>query len=115
MDGMDQQTEFKVKPNPKLEKRSFTMQTIFASDLAKLCLMRCFHPERMILELRNLTTKFLGEKFAEPLSLDWARVISLSSKRIPTILMTGPNANPYLELKFAKQSSPGLTDTEVVY
>lgn len=70
--------------------------------MRKLCLMRCFKPSRVMHEIKNFVAKFLGSQYNDPPSHDWNKVIKKMKKNEPTLLILGPNVNPYDELKTAK-------------
>ena len=114
MDGVAEYTEFFVESSINKKKR-FRIQTILTSDLSRLCIMRCFHPEKIMVEIRSFITKFLGPRYIDPPNFDWNPILNSSKKSIPNLIMVGPNVNAYVELKFIIGNFFEFKEKKIIY
>jgi hypothetical protein len=71
IEGIPQNLEIKLKLSPLQEQHRFRVQTIFKSDLVKLCLMRCLRPDHIQHSLKSFVSKFLGSEFNESQPFEW--------------------------------------------
>ena len=77
--------------------------------------MRCFHPEKLMQEVRSFIAYFLGQAYIEPLAFDFTSIMKQTSKTIPTLFMVGPNVNTYVELNIFKDVMPSTVHTIIDY
>ena len=73
-------------------------QYVINSHIIRLCIMRCFHPEKLYHEIKSFISYFLGRSFTEPPPFEFVTLYRQTSKLIPILFMVGPNVNPYTEL-----------------
>ena len=69
--GMAEYTEFKVQGPKKVSKRRRQKQFVINAHMVRLCIMRCFHPEKLMQEIRSFIAYFLGQAYTEPPSFDF--------------------------------------------
>ena len=63
--GIAEYAEFKVHKQKKLTKRQMMKQYVINSQMVRLCIMRCFHPEKLYHEIKSFISYFLGRNFTE--------------------------------------------------
>lgn len=63
--GIAEYAEFKVNRKPKLTKRQKMKQDVINSHMVRLCIMRCFHPDKLYGEIKSFISFFLGRNFTE--------------------------------------------------
>ena len=103
--GMAEYTEFKVVIHQKESKRVMQKQLVTNSHMVRLCLMRCFHPERLLDEIRSFVGFFLGVQYTEAPPFDFSNILSSASSKTPILFMNGPNVNCLNELHIFKKSA----------
>lgn len=96
--GIAEYAEFKVHKQKKLTKRQMMKQYVINSQMVRLCIMRCFHPEKLYHEIKSFISYFLGRNFTEQPPFEFVTIYRQTSKNVPILLMLGPNVNPYNEL-----------------
>lgn len=114
--GVAEYTEFKVHFKSKQNYKRVERQLNLDKDLVRLCIMRCFHPDKLMQELRSFIVHFLGKYFVEIPDFKFAeflnerqkgKIVCPSSemkqeerrrKRTPTLFMVGQNVNSLQEL-----------------
>ncbi len=74
------------------------------NSMEKLCVMRCFRPDRVINAMRNMVSSEIGEKFVQPPMLDYKRIHRQSSANIPLIIILSPGADPQSSILQAGKS-----------
>ena len=79
--------------------------------MIRLCLMRCFHPERLLDEIRSFVSFFLGVQYTEAPPFDFSSVLSSASSKTPILFMNGPNVNCLNELHIFKKSAFSVNDS----
>ena len=77
-------------------------QYVINSQMVRLCIMRCFHPEKLYHEIKSFISYFLGRNFTEQPPFEFTTIYRQTSKNVPILLMLGPNVNPYTELQVFK-------------
>ena len=90
-------------------------QYVINSHIIRLCIMRCFHPEKLYHEIKSFISYFLGRSFTEPPPFEFVTLYRQTSKLIPILFMVGPNVNPYTELSNFKMIQPGTAETHLDY
>ena len=113
--GIAEYAEFRVSKQKKLSKRQTMRQYVISSHMVRLCLMRCFHPERLYQEIKSFIAYFLGRAFKEPPPFEFSALYEKTSKAVPILLMAGPNVNAYTELSAFKLLPAVPTGTTLVY
>ena len=114
--GVAEYTEFKVNFSKKQSWKRLERQLKLDKDLVRLCIMRCFHPDKLMQELRSFIVHFLGKffveipdfKFGEFLDEPVKRQVINKTQRMkdeerrrrrtPTLFMVGTNVNALQEL-----------------
>ena len=68
--------------------------------MVRLCIMRCFHPDKLMQEIRSFIVHFLGQYYVEMPIFDFKKFLARTNKqktpiwkRKPSLLMVGPNVN----------------------
>jgi len=67
--------------------------------LQKLCLMRCFRPDRVYNAAKIFVVDQIGEKFVQPPVLDYERIYAQSSATTPMIFILSPGADPQADIQ----------------
>ena len=62
-------------------------------DLVRLCIMRCFHPDKLMQEIRSFIVHFLGKHFVEVPKFDFKLFLECTNKTTPVLFTVGPNVN----------------------
>ena len=107
--GIEEYTEFKVAPPSSKEAGKMAlMQYELNKKLVRLCIIRCFHPDKLMQEIRSFIIHFLdpGEKFIEPPQFNFENFIRTVKKKQPVMFMVGPNVNSFQELKQLQMTLP---------
>ena len=68
---MAEYTEFKVSHKKKASLKRLEKQLSLDKDLVRLCIMRCFHPDKLMQEIRSFIVHFLGKHFVEVPKFDF--------------------------------------------
>ena len=77
--------------------------------MQRLCVMRCFRPDRVYNAVKLFVIEILGEKFVQPPVLDYARIFSQSSPLAPMVFILSPGADPQSDIqKFADEMNMNL-------
>lgn len=113
--GIAEYAEFKVQKTKKLTKRQMMKQYVINSHMVRLCIMRCFHPEKLYHEVKSFISYFLGRNFTEQPSFEFTRIFGQSKKTEAILLMVGPNVNAYTELSNLKCISNATKDLMLEY
>jgi dynein heavy chain len=69
------------------------------SPLRRLCVMRCFRPDRVYNAVKMFVIEMMGEKFVQPPVLDYARIFSQSSPKAPMVFILSPGADPQSDIQ----------------
>lgn len=91
--GIAEYTEFKVHFKRKHSWKRIEKQLNLDKDLVRLCIMRCFHPDKLMQEIRAFVVHFLGKKFVEPPRFNFSQFLNTTSKRVPVLFMVGSDVN----------------------
>jgi dynein heavy chain len=67
--------------------------------LQKLCLMRCFRPDRVYNGAKLFVIDQIGEKFVQPPVLNYERIYAQSSATTPMIFILSPGADPQADIQ----------------
>ena len=73
--------------------------------MVRLCLMRIFHPEKLMNEIRSFISFFLGVAFIEIPPFDFTNILKQTSNKTPVLFMNGPNVNCLAELNTFKENA----------
>ncbi len=84
------------------------------NPMERLCVMRCFRPDRVINTMRNIVTDEMGKKYVQPPVLDYKRIHSQSSANIPLIIILSPGADPQSSIQQVGKSL-GFHDDRIQY
>ena len=76
---MAEHTEFKVHVNAKDTRRIRQKQSVTNAHMVRLCLMRCFHPDRLLDEIRSFVSFFLGVQYTEAPPFDFNNILDSAS------------------------------------
>ena len=90
-------------------------QYVINSHMVRLCIMRCFHPEKLYHEVKSFISYFLGRNFTEQPPFEFTRIYSQTKKTEAILLMVGPNVNAYTELSNLKQIQVATQETQLEY
>ena len=90
-------------------------QYVINSHMVRLCIMRCFHPEKLYAEIKSFISFFLGRGFTEPPPFEFGSIYRQTTKYVPVLLTLGPNVNPYTELSCLKSVQAATSDTHLEY
>ena len=77
--------------------------------------MRCFHPEKLMQEIRSFIAYFLGQAYIEPPPFDFGTILKQTTKTCPTLFMVGPNVNTYVELSIYREIQSQTLGTQIDY
>ena len=91
--GVAEYTEFKVHFKRKHSWKRIEKQLNLDKDLVRLCIMRCFHPDKLMQEIRAFVVHFLGKKFVEIPRFNFPTFLATTTKRTPVLFMVGSNVN----------------------
>ena len=69
------------------------------SPMQRLCVMRCFRPDRVYNAVKLFVMETLGEKYVQPPVLDYARVFGQSAPSMPMIFILSPGADPQADIQ----------------
>lgn len=72
--------------------------------------MRCFHPDKLLDEIRSFISFFLGVEFTEAPVFDFSNILRSASKRTPILFLNGPNVNCFNELQNCKKACLAVSD-----
>mmetsp|Transcript_25191 Transcript_25191/g.84661 ORF Transcript_25191/g.84661 Transcript_25191/m.84661 type:complete len:4540 (+) Transcript_25191:178-13797(+) len=67
--------------------------------LQRLCVMRCFRPDRVYNAVKLYVVESIGEKYVQPPVLDYARILAQSSERAPMVFILSPGADPQADIQ----------------
>ena len=112
---MAEYTEFKVHVKRKHNWKRVEKQFRLDKDLIRLCIMRCFHPDKLMQEIKSFIVHFLGKYFVELPRFDFKSFLQRTNKRTPTLFMVGPNVNCQQELTKLMQSDITLSKQVIEY
>lgn len=115
MQGVAEYTEFKVHVKRKHNWKRVEKQFRLDKDLIRLCIMRCFHPDKLMQEIKSFIVHFLGKYFVELPRFDFKSFLQRTNKRTPTLFMVGPNVNCQQELTKLMQSDITLSKQVIEY
>ena len=116
MEGVAEYTTFEVKLESKEEKMNrASEQFSLDKDLLRLCIMRCFHPDKLMQEIRSFIVHFLGKHFVEIPILNFSKLFKRTSKRTIVLFMCGPNVNCLQELYTLKVKDPKADKAIIEY
>ena len=82
--------------------------------MVRLCLMRCFHPERLLDEIRSFVSFFLGVSYTEAPPFDFSNVLNSATPKTPILFMNGPNVNCLNELQIYKKATFSVNDNVTI-
>jgi len=64
------------------------------TPLQRLCVMRCFRPDRVYNAVKTYVMGAIGEKYVQPPVLDYGRIFAQSTERSPMVFILSPGADP---------------------
>ena len=64
------------------------------TSLQRLCVMRCFRPDRVYNAVKTYVLQAVGEKYVQPPVLDYGRILAQSTERSPMVFILSPGADP---------------------
>ena len=64
------------------------------TSLQRLCVMRCFRPDRVYNAVKTYVLQAVGEKYVQPPVLDYGRIFAQSTERSPMVFILSPGADP---------------------
>jgi len=67
--------------------------------LLRLCVMRCFRPDRVYNMAKLFVIEQIGEKYVQPPVLDYERIYEQSSATTPMIFILSPGADPQADIQ----------------
>lgn len=98
MQGVQEYTEFKVTGSIMRNYKVMEKQLTLDKDLVRLCIIRCFHPDKLMQEIRSFIMTFLGKYFVETPQFEFSNFLHTFKKRTSVMFMLGPNMNMQQEL-----------------
>jgi hypothetical protein len=109
--GIAMYSEFDVKAEER-EKPAEFKDMIVDQSLIKLCIFRCFRPDRLTGEIRKFVTEFAGPEFNEMPQFKFDLVHAQTSRFRPVLIIQGENIDCRDELtKIRKHSKLGNAAT----
>lgn len=69
------------------------------SPLQKLCVTRCFRPDRVYNAVKIMVMDTMGDKYVQPPVLDYARILTQSSPGMPMVFVLSPGADPQSDIQ----------------
>ena len=69
------------------------------TPLQRLCVMRCFRPDRVYNAVKLFVIEMLGEKFVQPPNIDYSRIYAQSSPKAPMVFILSPGADPQSDIQ----------------
>lgn len=69
------------------------------SPLERLCIIRCFRPDRVYNAVKLFVGATLGEKYVQPPTLDYERVLAQSTEHSPMVFILSPGADPQADIQ----------------
>ena len=69
------------------------------NPLQKLCIIRCFRPDRVYNAVKLYVIEILGEKYIQPPVLDYHRIYLQSSPLSPMVFILSPGADPQADIQ----------------
>ena len=69
------------------------------TPLQKLCVMRCFRPDRVYNAVKLFVIHQLGEMFVQPPVLDYSRIYAQSAPGSPMVFILSPGADPQSDIQ----------------
>lgn len=69
------------------------------TSLQRLCVMRCFRPDRVYNAVKLFVMDALGDRFVQPPVLDYARIYAQSSPHTPMVFVLSPGADPQSDIQ----------------
>lgn len=72
--------------------------------MVRLCIMRCFHPDKLMQEIKSFISYFLGSYFVEIPRFNFAHFLIQTSEYRPVLFLVGPNVNALTELVTFKEN-----------
>jgi len=85
-----------------------------ADGLQRLCVMRCFRPDRVFNMAKLFVCEQIGDKYVQPPVLDYARIYKQSSSTTPMIFILSPGADPQGDIQLLGDEL-GFTGTKFRY
>jgi dynein heavy chain len=64
------------------------------TPLQRLCVMRCFRPDRVYNAVKTYVLQAIGEKYVQPPVLNYGRIFAQSTERSPMVFILSPGADP---------------------
>lgn len=80
------------------------------SPLQRLCIIRCFRPDRVYNAVKIMVMDTMGDKYVQPPVLDYARIFAQSSPVMPMVFVLSPGADPQSDIQ-ALGEQRGFTGT----
>ena len=69
------------------------------NPLQKLCVTRCFRPDRVYNAVKIMVMDTMGDKYVQPPVLDYARILAQSSPVMPMVFVLSPGADPQSDIQ----------------
>lgn len=67
--------------------------------LQRLCVTRCFRPDRVYNAVKIMVMETMGDKYVQPPVLDYARIFAQSSPGMPMVFVLSPGADPQSDIQ----------------
>jgi len=69
------------------------------SPFQKMCLLRCFRPDRIALAMQEYVVLKMGKKYVEPPVLNYKKILNQSSPVTPVVFILSPGSDPGREVQ----------------
>jgi dynein heavy chain len=81
-------------------------------DILKLCITRCFRPDKLMFAIRDFVSKILGDQYISMPPANFNSYVWPNTTRFkPILVMMGENIDSYEELKLIKAKSKNCSKT----
>lgn len=67
--------------------------------LQRLCVTRCFRPDRVYNAVKIMVMDTMGDKYVQPPVLDYARIFAQSTPGMPMVFVLSPGADPQSDIQ----------------
>merc|ERR1719502_2380799 len=84
------------------------------TSLQKICVVRCFRPDRAYNAVKQFVICELGEAYVQPPVLDYARIYRQSSCHSPMVFVLSPGADPQNDIQLPRLIFTVLSHSAVI-
>ncbi|KAH0806962.1 dynein heavy chain 10, axonemal-like [Histomonas meleagridis] len=89
--------EYFNEATPETTKLPLNYETTL-DDLSKMCILRCFRPDRLFLSARNYIIENMGESYSKFPIINYQALFDQSSPQTPILFILSPGSDPANEV-----------------